>query len=148
MDVLVIGGIFREVLDADTKPRHRYGGSGLTSSIAAARFGARVGLASYVGTEDEQAVRTELEVAGVDDSGVTSVAGACGTFVYPTHQHRRQLGPMYRPAEAVPVESRVPGSGVRGRGSGERETTASSLAGKEESSRKEDNGGQGKDGPA
>ena len=45
-------------------------------------------------------------------------------------------------------ESRVPGSGVRGRGSGERETTASSLAGKEESSRKEDNGGQGKDGPA
>ena len=45
--------------------------------------------------------------------------------------------------------SRVPGSGViRGRGSGERETTASSLAGKEESSRKEDNSGQGKDGPA
>ena len=44
--------------------------------------------------------------------------------------------------------SRVPGSGVRGRGSGEREATASSLAGKEESSRKEDNSGQGKDGPA
>ena len=44
--------------------------------------------------------------------------------------------------------NRVPGSGVRGRGSGERETTASSLAGKEESSRKEDNSGQGKDGPA
>ena len=44
--------------------------------------------------------------------------------------------------------SRVPGSGVRGRGSGGRETTASSLAGKEESSRKEDNSGQGKDGPA
>ena len=47
-----------------------------------------------------------------------------------------------------PSVSRVPGSGVRGRGSGERETTASSLAGKEESSRKEDNSGQGKDGPA
>ena len=45
-------------------------------------------------------------------------------------------------------DSRVPGSGVRGRGSGERETTASSLAGKEESSRKEDKSGQGKDGPA
>ena len=45
--------------------------------------------------------------------------------------------------------SRVPGSGViRGRGSGERETTASSLAGKEESSRKEEDSGQGKDGPA
>ena len=105
MDVLVIGGIFREVLDADTKPRRRYGGSGLTSAIAAARFGARVGLVSYVGAEDERAVRAELEMAGVDDIGVVSVAGACGTFVYPTRQHRRQLGPTYRPAEAVPVEA-------------------------------------------
>ena len=46
------------------------------------------------------------------------------------------------------VISRVPGSGVRGRGSGERETTASSLAGKQQAREKEDNGGQGKDGPA
>ena len=45
-------------------------------------------------------------------------------------------------------DSRVPGSGVRGRGSGERETTASSLAGKQQAREKEDNGGQGKDGPA
>ena len=90
MDILVIGGIFREVLDADTNPRRRYGGSGLTSSIAAARFGARVGLASFVGTDDERAVRAELEVAGVDDSAVLSVAGACGTFVYPTHQLRNR----------------------------------------------------------
>ena len=45
-------------------------------------------------------------------------------------------------------QSRVPGSGVRGRGSGERETTASSLAGKQQAREKEDNGGQGKDGPA
>ena len=44
--------------------------------------------------------------------------------------------------------SRVPGSGVRGRGSGERETTASSLAGKQQAREKEDNGGQGRDGPA
>ena len=44
--------------------------------------------------------------------------------------------------------SRAPGSGVRGRGSGERETTASSLAGKHEAREKEGNGGQGKDGPA
>ena len=56
------------------------------------------------------------------------------------------VGYRYRPP--APDQSRVPGSGVRGRGSGERETTASSLAGKEESSRKEDNSGQGKDGPA
>ena len=51
-------------------------------------------------------------------------------------------------ATVAATYSRVPGSGVRERGSGERETTASSLAGKEESSRKEDNSGQGKDGPA
>ena len=51
-------------------------------------------------------------------------------------------------ATDIKAWSRVPGSGVRGRGSGERETTASSLAGKEESSRNEDNSGQGKDGPA
>ena len=50
--------------------------------------------------------------------------------------------------EVVPSDSRVPGSGVRGRGSGERETTASSLAGKQQAREKEDNGGQGKDGPA
>ena len=54
MDVLVVGGVFREVLKADTAPRLRYGGSGLTASVAAARFGARVALASYVGSEDEQ----------------------------------------------------------------------------------------------
>ena len=104
MNVLVIGGIFREVLDADTEPRRRYGGSGLTSSVAAARFGARVALASYVGTDDEQAVRAELELAGVDQRGVTAVEGACGTFVYPTCPGEGWLGPMYRPAEALPNE--------------------------------------------
>ena len=52
------------------------------------------------------------------------------------------------PSRAEMPISRVPGSGVRGRGSGERETTASSLAGKHEAREKEDNGGQGKDGPA
>ena len=102
MDVLIIGGIFREVLDADTAPRRRYGGSGLTSSIAAARFGAQVALASYVGTEDERAVRAELEVAGVDDRAVLAVDGACGTFVFPTYQDQTRLGPMYRPAESLP----------------------------------------------
>ena len=113
MDVLVIGGIFREVLDADTERRSRYGGSGLTSSVAAARFGAQVALASFVGTDDEAAVRAELEFAGVDDHAVLSVAGACGTFVYPTLQHLERLGPMYRPAEAVPVEApEIPASKI------------------------------------
>ena len=46
----------------------------------------------------------------------------------------RLVGLSHTSAQAQ--ASRVPGSGVRGRGSGERETTASSLAGKEESSRR------------
>ena len=41
--------------------------------------------------------------------------------------------------DTAPAESsRVPGSGVRGRGSGERETTASSLAGKQQAREKEE----------
>ena len=102
MDVLIVGGIFREVIDGDSEPRSRYGGSGLTASVAAARFGADVGLASYVGADDERAVRAELEIAGVHDQSVVTVAGLCGTFVFPSRKGQRRLGPMYRPAEAVP----------------------------------------------
>ena len=113
MDVLVVGGIFREVLNADTEPRRRYGGSGLTSSVAAARFGARVALASYVGADDEEAVRAELEIAGVDGRAVLSVPGTCGTFVFPTLEQERQIGPMYRPAEAQPCEApQIPASEI------------------------------------
>ena len=104
MDVLVIGGIFREILDGDTDPRRRYGGSGLTASVAAARFGARVALASYVGAEDEETVRSELQLAGVDHSAVLSVVGASGTFVFPTLDDPKRPWPMYRPAEAFPKE--------------------------------------------
>ena len=104
MNVLVVGGIFREVLDADTSARPRYGGSGLTASVAAARFGARVALASYVGAEDEAAVRAELQLAGVDDRAVLSVPGASGTFTFPTHEDQKRPWPMYRPAESLPHE--------------------------------------------
>ena len=65
-----------------------------------------------------------------------------------TADSKGKVKPTATPTPTPTPTSRVPGSGVRGRGSGERETTASSLAGKEESSRKEDNSGQGKDGPA
>ena len=97
------------MLDAGAEPRRRYGGSGLTSSVAAARFGARIALASYVGADDEEAVRAELEIAGVNGRAVLSVPGTCGTFVFPTHEHQSQIGPMYRPAEAIPCEApRIP----------------------------------------
>ena len=103
MDVLVVGGIFREVFDTDAKPIVRYGGSGLTASVAAARFGVQTALASYVGTDDEEKVRTILEEAGVDGSAVVPIEGMCGVFAYPTGQGPGQPTPMYRPAEAVPT---------------------------------------------
>ncbi len=104
MNILVVGGIFREVLNGDTSPRLRYGGSGLTASVTAARLGAQVALASYVGGEDEEAVRAELQFAGVDDSAVLAVPGTSGTFVFPTRQDRNRPWPMYRPAESLPCE--------------------------------------------
>ena len=104
IDILVIGGIFREVLQGDSKPRSQYGGSGMVASMSAARVGARVALASYVGREDEEAVRHELRLAGVDDGPVISVAGASGTFVFPTVSQDPPW-PMYRPAEATPIQT-------------------------------------------
>ncbi len=103
MDVLVVGGIFREVFDADTRASMRYGGSGLTASVAAARFGVETALASYVGADDEGAVRTILGEAGVDGDTVIPVDGMCGIFAYAADQGHKQLWPMYRPAEAVPT---------------------------------------------
>ena len=103
MDVLVVGGIFPEMFDADTKPHMRYGGSGLTASVAAARVGAQTALASYVGTDDERVVRSILGEVGVDGSTVLSVNGMCGVFAYPTYRGPKQPSPMYRPAEAVPT---------------------------------------------
>ncbi len=101
-DILVIGGIFREIQDGDTRPRPRYGGSGLVAAVAAARLGAKVALASYVGNEDEEAVRTELRAAGVDDSVLLALAGASGTFMFPTRESSDRPWPMYRPAESTP----------------------------------------------
>jgi sugar/nucleoside kinase (ribokinase family) len=114
IDVLIVGGIHREVLDGDTEPKPRFGGSGLTASVAAARFGAKVALAGFVGSEDEIGVRAELRVAGVDDSAVITVPGASGTFVFPARQDSEHPWPMYRPAEAVPhsVPSAIPKSRV------------------------------------
>jgi ribokinase len=102
IDLAVVGGVFREILDGDVSPRLRYGGSGLTASVAAARLGAEVALLSYVGTEDEETVRAELELAGVNARFLQVLPGACGTFLYPAHEVSERPWPMYRPAEAVP----------------------------------------------
>ena len=81
--------------------------------------------------------------ASINGVGAQKLAQFSDQFLAVICNHSHENGLVERN-----YSSRVPGSGVRGRGSGERETTASSLVGKEESSRKEDNSGQGKDGPA
>lgn len=100
IDVLVVGGIYREVLDGDSTPRFRFGGSGLTAAIVAARSGVRTGLTSFVGEEDADSVFAMLQAADVDVRGVSILPGASGTFVFPTDGTRPW--PMYRPAEALP----------------------------------------------
>ena len=114
IDVLVLGGIFREILDGDTTPKLRYGGSGLTASVAAARLGAQVALASYLGVEDEVAVRGELSTAGVQDDLIIVNPGASGTFLFPSHQDNDRPWPMYKPADSVPTErpSPIPASKI------------------------------------
>jgi ribokinase len=101
IDVVVIGGVFREVLDGDTNPRRRLGGSGLVAAIISARLGARTALTSFVGEEDVAAVEAMLDVATVDRSNLVTLPGASGTFVFPSQGSRPW--PMYRPAEAVPA---------------------------------------------
>jgi sugar/nucleoside kinase (ribokinase family) len=104
VDVLVVGGTFREVIERrDNPPEVRLGGSGITASIAASRMGVTVALASFVGAEDEDAARLLLEHAGVHPYLVIG-PGASGTFVYPAEHDDRAPRPLYRPAETSPVE--------------------------------------------
>lgn len=102
LDLLVIGATFREVLERGSGETDvRLGGSGLTAAIAAARMGAVVGLASFVGAEDEEVARSLLAHADVRAELVVGV-GASGTFVYPEGASDDQPRPLFRPAEASP----------------------------------------------
>jgi sugar/nucleoside kinase (ribokinase family) len=101
LDVVVVGGVFREILNGDTSPRARLGGSGVTAAVTSARLGAKTALVSYVGEEDASAAFSMLGSSGVDTESVLVLPGASGTFVFPSAAGGRPW-PMYRPAEAVP----------------------------------------------
>ena len=105
MTVLIVGGIFREILAADTARRIRMGGSGLTAALVSARLGAKTTLASYVGDEDAATVFALLDTVVVDRSPVAVLPGASGTFLFPSEEDPMRPWPMYRPAEAVPEPS-------------------------------------------
>ncbi|MBN1607692.1 MAG: carbohydrate kinase family protein [Polyangiaceae bacterium] len=73
MSLLVCGGIFVEELEG--RPL-RLGGSGFTAAISAARYGARVSLAGWVGAGQAEAAFARLDEAGVDRVGVVVLDGA------------------------------------------------------------------------
>lgn len=106
LDLLVVGGTFREVIEEDASaPDIRIGGSALTAAIAAARMGASVAVSSFVGAEDEEAAHSLLVHAGVQPE-LFVLPGASGTFVYPAGSDDTSPRPLYRPAETSPFRLR------------------------------------------
>jgi sugar/nucleoside kinase (ribokinase family) len=103
-DVLVVGGIFREIIGrpGDEQPDIRLAGSGLTAAVAASRFRVSVSLASFVGSEDVEAAHALLEHASVD-ACLVSLDGASGTFAYAGDADADNPQPLYRPAETCPT---------------------------------------------
>lgn len=101
-DVLVVGGIFREIHRSPTDPELRFAGSGLTAALAASRLGARVAIAGYVGDEDFEIVSELLHEAAIDSRSLMPLAGASGTFVFADTQDAARPWPLFRPAEATP----------------------------------------------
>lgn len=103
-DVLVAGGVFREVLvaedlraDEGLQRQVRMGGSGLYGAVAAARLGASVTLVAPVGRDDADLVETLCREAGVA-SALLVTPGASGTFAM-ARAAGAQPRPQYRPAD-------------------------------------------------
>jgi sugar/nucleoside kinase (ribokinase family) len=101
-DVVVVGGVFREIGADPTQSRLEIAGSGLTASVTSARFGARTALLASVGDEDVGVAVQVLGAAGVDQSWIQVTPGASGTFVFPAHADDERPWPMFRPAESPP----------------------------------------------
>jgi ribokinase len=103
-DVVVVGGIFREVIGRqdDHEPEIRLAGSALTAAVAASRVGASVAIGSFVGSEDAESAHALLEHASVETCLVT-LDGASGTFAYGGDADADDPHPLYRPAETCPT---------------------------------------------
>jgi ribokinase len=103
-DVLVVGGIFREVIGGrnDEEPEVRLAGSALTAAVAASRFGVSVAIASFVGSDDSASAHALLEHGSVETRLVT-LDGASGTFAYAVGGDADNPHPLYRPAETSPT---------------------------------------------
>jgi sugar/nucleoside kinase (ribokinase family) len=75
--LLICGGIFVEEIADHSR---RLGGSGFTAAIAAARHGARVSLAGWIGEAEADEAFALLDDAGVDRLGVRVLNGSTTTY--------------------------------------------------------------------
>lgn len=103
VDVLVVGGLFREIHEGVTREL-RYAGSGLTAALTAARLGARVSIGGFIGDEDARTILSLLDADGIERESLQVLPGACGTFVFPQESDPAHPWPMYRPAESTPFD--------------------------------------------
>jgi sugar/nucleoside kinase (ribokinase family)/nucleoside 2-deoxyribosyltransferase len=108
LDVVVVGGVFLERIVRENGFDEYLGGSGLTAAVASARLGARTGLVSFVGSNQETGLRRLLERAGVADH-VARCAGSSGVFEIADLRDERRPRPMYRPPDAIPSTDQISG---------------------------------------
>lgn len=101
-DVVVIGGVFREIGADPREPRLELAGSGLTASVVAARLGVQTVLVASVGDEDAAVADHVLRSARVDTRWLKTTPGASGTFLFPHVADDARPWPLFRPAESPP----------------------------------------------
>lgn len=113
-DVVVAGGVFREVFIAQGQTSQRLGGSGLTAAIAASRLGAQTALVTTVGADDADEAVAALREAGVETDWISIEPGASGIFLFEDIVDASAPRPLFRPAESVPVEPQgIPEAAVK-----------------------------------
>ena len=101
MRLLVIGGLFREVIiDGQGKREVRFAGSALYAASAASRLGASVTMIAPVGSEDLELAQKLAEEMGID-AKLTVGTGASGTFGY-ERRGGLLLSRGYRPSDSRP----------------------------------------------
>ncbi len=100
-DVVIIGGLFRELVPGEKRAERRPGGSGFVAALTAAALGVDVALVGFVGEADVRAL-SRLRRARVDVDAVQVLPGEAGIFSFVDEMDRRAPRPMYRAAETVP----------------------------------------------
>jgi ribokinase len=107
IDVLVVGGIYRERF-LHPHPRNRLGGSGLYAAVAAASLGASTSLAAAVGADDVEELRAIVRKAGADASAVEIIPGPSAAFVIEDEGEVQTPSVQFEDARAQPVLTQDP----------------------------------------